>query len=326
MLSLLESLISISSITAEEAGLALALERLLAARGYRVHRQQVSHDRFNVLAVTHQSPEVLLCTHMDTVPPFEAFKQKEGWIWGRGSCDAKGSMAAMITAADALRAADEHRFGLLFVVGEEYDSDGARVAAKTAPGSHSVILGEPTDNRLAVAQKGSLVFRMTGQGDGGHSAGCGDSALHHLIRQAEQLLATEWGQDPLLGATTLNLGTLEGGEAVNVIASTAELKGIFRLAEPPEPVRDKLLSMASEHVSVEILSVSDPQRFGSVEGFDTTVVGFGSDAHWLRPLGQVYLVGPGSIRYAHRSGERIQIRQLEEAVAVYRRLVVRLIR
>jgi acetylornithine deacetylase len=325
MLSLLESLISIPSTTGEETDLALALERMLSARGYRVYRQHVTQDRFNVLALTDQSPGVVLCTHMDTVPPYKAFKQKTGWIWGRGSCDAKGSMAAMITAADELREAGEHRFGLLFVVGEEFDSDGARIAAKNNPGSHAVILGEPTDNRLAVAQKGSMVFRMTARGDGGHSAGSGASALHRLIRRAQQLLDTGWGQDPLLGTTTLNIGTLQGGDAVNVIASTAELEGIFRLAGPPEPVRKKLLSAADDSVTIEILSVSEPQRFNSVDGFETTVVGFGSDAAWLRPLGPVYLVGPGSIRYAHQSGERIQIRQLEEAVSVYRRLVMRLI-
>lgn len=320
---LTEALVRVPSPTGEEVEVARLVEEKLGEWGLRVRRQDVDGRRFNLLATTDGPPRVLLCTHLDVVLPLVPFAEKDGVLYGRGVCDAKGAMSAMLVAARRLLQSGERRFGLLFVVGEERDSDGARRAARLDIGSRAVVIGEPTEGKLVSAQKGTLVFRLRMSGVAGHSAvpESGVSAVHALVRLLDGWLRTDWGQDPRLGETTLNLGVLQGGTGSNVIAAEATVEGIFRIAISVESVLDRLRSTLPDGAFFEVISSSEPLRLSTVEGFAQTVVSFGSDAPYLRPLGDVLMIGPGSIRHAHREDEQVRVEELEQAARDYERLV-----
>src|SRR5580698_5463352 len=189
-IQLTRSLIDIESITYNEGAVGIYLAEFLAGRGFTVERTPVAQpgeskykgERFNVYAgATAQTPDVVLSTHMDTVPPFIPSSEDDEYIYGRGACDAKGIIAAQVAAAERLRS-DGAKAGLLFVVGEERDSAGAKVANQAARGSRFLINGEPTDNRVAVASKGALRAAVRASGKMAHSAypELGDSAVHKL--------------------------------------------------------------------------------------------------------------------------------------------------
>ena len=320
---LTEELVRIPSPTGEEVEVALAVERKLLTCGFDVHRQDVDGRRFNLLATTGSLPRVLLCTHLDVVLPQIPFSEKGDMLYGRGVCDAKGAAAAMLVAAARLLEGGERRFGLLFVVGEEKGSDGARRAASLETGSEAVIIGEPTEGKLVSAQKGTVVFRLTMAGVAGHSAlpESGDSAVHAMIRLLGDWLDTDWGSDARLGETTLNLGVLDGGTGPNVIAGEASVDGVFRIATSVEAVLKKARATLPKKASLEVINACEPLGLSTVDGFERVVVSFGSDAAYLRPLGDVYMVGPGSIRHAHRDDEQVRVEELEQAARDYERLV-----
>ncbi len=320
---LTEELVRIPSPTGEEIEVALALEEKLRAQGLDVRRQDVDGRRFNLLATTDSPPRVLLCTHLDVVRPLVPFAERDGVLYGRGVCDAKGALAAMVVAAQSLLESGENRFGLLFVVGEEKGSDGARRAASLEIDSEAVVIGEPTEGKLVTAQKGALVFRLSLSGVSGHSAlpESGESAIHGLIGLLGNWLDKEWGTDTRLGETTVNLGVIEGGTGPNVIAPQAAVEGVFRIATSVEAVLKKARATLPEKASLEVISSSEPLGLSTVDGFDRVVVAFGSDAPYLQPLGDVYMVGPGSIRYAHRDDEQVRVEELERAARDYERLV-----
>src|SRR4029077_8220630 len=191
--------------------------------GGQFERMPVGANRDNVFACWGD-PVVTLSTHMDTVPPFFASREDNEFIWGRGSCDAKGIIAAMIAAAEKLLAAGTRNFGLLFVVGEERDSAGARAAAAATPrGSRFLINGEPTENHLALGSKGALRYEIKAHGKLAHSAypELGHSAIHTLLEVLHDIRQIPLPQDDLLGASTLNVGTIAGGRAPNVVADHA---------------------------------------------------------------------------------------------------------
>lgn len=324
MEKLLQQLTEIPSPSGDEARLGTFLAGHLERIGLQVQRQAVGERRFNLVATTQKAPTVLLCTHMDTVEPFLPFRREANRFFGRGVCDAKGILVSMVSAAEQLLQNEVLNFGLLFVVGEETTSDGAKLAAHLKLDSRFVIVGEPTRNRLASAQKGTLVFRIRVHGRSGHSAypEQGDSAIHRLVELLEKLRAADWGSDATLGRTTLNIGLISGGSAPNVIAGQAEATGIFRIAAALDSVINKLQEFESDGaVEIDILNSSEPQTFLHPEGFETTVVHFGSDAPFLRPFGQVLLAGPGSIEYAHSPQEQITIEELREGQDLYIRLV-----
>jgi acetylornithine deacetylase len=255
---------------------------------------------------------------MDTVSPHIGFSRDAEILYGRGVCDAKGSIVAMVAAAEELVSRGHEEIGLLFVVGEELDSDGAKKAANLDLQPSHIILGEPTDNRVAIAQKGTLVFRVRAVGQAGHSAyPRGPSAIHVLVEAMNCLIQEDWGRDRLLGETTLNIGTVEGGEGPNVVAASAVAEGIFRIAGSVEGVEKRLTDILGSEVELEILSSSEPVFLTSVEGIDETVVSFGSDAPYLQKLGKVVLMGPGLIQDAHRPDERIQLAEITRAFENY---------
>src|SRR6478672_8383173 len=206
-LALTRALVALETPTGSEAAATNFLDETLRQAGYRTIRQRVTAGRDNLYAF-REEPAVVFSTHLDTVPPYLALSEDADSIHGRGSCDAKGLAAAMVTAAERLADQGERRIGLLFVVGEENGSDGARIAGDLGPKGRYFINGEPTENRLSVGQKGSLRVDLTATGRAAHSAYPeeGSSAIAGLLDTIEKIRRLPLPTDSLLGPSTLNLG------------------------------------------------------------------------------------------------------------------------
>jgi acetylornithine deacetylase len=313
--------IEIPSVTGSEPDYADALARELEALGLDVERQCVEGARFNVLARA-DTPEIVFCTHLDTVPPWFGSSEDGEFVHGRGACDAKGPAAAMLAAAQALLAEGERRIGLLFTVGEETDSAGAqraneRLAEPWRP--RYTLIGEPTGNRFVAAHKGVYKARLVARGVAGHSSqAIGPSAVHELVRCLSCLLSRSWGSHPVLGHGTLNVGEIHGGVAANVVADRAEASLLLRAVEPPEASERRIRECLDEHVQVESIFKSyGPTEFHVPEGEEAIPVAFGTDAPHLGRWGQPVLYGPGQILDAHTDHERVSKRSLEEAARRY---------
>jgi acetylornithine deacetylase len=330
LFELTRALVDIESVTGHEhaAGVYLhdCLSKLAARSGGRVERMDVETGRFNVFA-SWGVPLVTLSTHMDTVPPFFPSREDAEFIWGRGSCDAKGIAVAMIGAAEKLLAEGRANFGMLFVVGEERNSTGALAAARTPRGSRFLINGEPTENKLAVASKGALRLELHARGRMAHSAypELGESAIDALLDALEAVRRIPLPADPELGATTLNIGTISGGRAPNVIADEAKAEILVRLASEAAPVRDAIAAAIGSRAELREVLAVPVIRFERVDGLATTVVSFTTDVPALCPAwGKPFLIGPGSIHLAHTTEERVPKRELSDAVEIYAGLVRRL--
>jgi len=337
LFQLTRALIDIESVTGRERRIGdFLFERLsaLAARfpasGGTVERMPVAPgemDRFNVFAAWGR-PEVVLSTHMDTVPPFFPSSEDDEHIHGRGACDTKGAIAAMLGAAEELLAAGRSGFGLLFVVGEETDSLGAQAADRDPRGSRFLINGEPTENRLALGSKGGLYLAVEAAGRAAHSAypELGASAIDRLLAALAQLRAVPLPTDPVLGETTLNIGTLEGGRAANVIADRARAEVMIRTVGDTAELRRHLGAAIEETEGVRIAEIRETRamRLGALPGFATTVVKYTTDIPRLPAWGEPYLLGPGTIHDAHTAHERVFKREIVEAARLYRELVSRL--
>lgn len=324
LFELTRTLIDIPSVSGDEAEVGRFLASHLEGLGWRVESQEVGPGRANVLATTAARARVVLSTHMDTVPPFIASSEDATHIRGRGSCDAKGIIAAQVTAAERLRAEGVGELGLLFTVDEELGSLGAR-AANThalARGCEFMVNGEPTDNRLAVGSKGSLRLRLSAEGRAAHSAypERGESAIEKLLDVLADVRALAWPRDEFFGETTCNVGTVKGGTRPNVIPAAAEAELQIRLVTPSETIKAMLEETVAGRARVEYLSAAEPVRMHSVEGFEREVVRFTTDIPYLSNWGRPLLVGPGSILDAHTDGERVPKRELEESVEIYARL------
>jgi len=331
LFELTRALVDIESVTGHEGPvgefLFAQLGALAETYGGRVERMDVEPGRFNVFAQWGE-PAVTLSTHMDTVPPFFASREDGEFIWGRGACDAKGIVAAMVAATERLLASGARGFGLLFVVGEERNSAGAKVAAANPRDSRYLINGEPTQNLLALGSKGALRFQIVTKGKLAHSAypELGHSAIHTLLDVLEDIRRIPLPEDALLGKTTLNVGLISGGRAPNVLADYAEADVMFRLVTDPQPLRDAVNRIVAGRATATEMALLLAMRMLAFDGFPTTIVAFATDipvlgAAWGQPL----LIGPGSIHVAHTAEERIPKRELTEAVSLYERLVRRLI-
>jgi acetylornithine deacetylase len=331
LFELTRALVDIESITGHEGPvgdyLYAYLSGLAAAHGGHAERMDVEPGRFNVYAHWGE-PRVTLSTHMDTVPPALAWREDHEFVHGRGSCDAKGIIAAMISAAERLLAAGTRGFGVLFVVGEERNSAGAYVAAQNPRGSKFLINGEPTDNRLVLGSKGALRFEIVAQGRMAHSAypELGHSAIHSLLDALEQIRRIPLPKDDLLGATTLNVGTISGGRAPNVVADHAQAEILFRIVGDPASLRTSVAQAVQGRAELREVICIPAVRLAAIDGFETSVVSFATDipafdGSWGTPC----LIGPGSIHVAHTDQERVAKRELSEAVVLYERLVKRLL-
>jgi acetylornithine deacetylase len=320
----------IPSVSGEEGEVGRFLASHLGGLGYHVELQEVEPGRANVLARTGARPRVVLSTHMDTVPPFIPSREDATHVHGRGACDAKGIIAAQVTAAELLRREGVEELGLLFTVDEEMSSIGARAAASHAMGRECeyLINGEPTENRLAVGSKGSLRLRLLTEGRAGHSAypERGESAVEKLLDVLADVRACVWPRDEFFGETTCNIGTIRGGTRPNVIPAEAAAELQIRLVKPSGTIKEILEKVLAGRARVEYMSAAEPVRMLSVEGFEREVVRFTTDIPYLSSWGKPLLLGPGSILDAHTDGERVSKRELEEAVELYTRLALTLLR
>jgi acetylornithine deacetylase len=325
LFELTRTLMDIPSLSGEEGEVGRFLASHLEGLGYQVELQEVEPGRANVLARTDARPRVVLSTHMDTVPPFIPSREDATHIYGRGACDAKGIIAAQLTAAELLRREGVEELGLLFTVDEEMGSLGARAAAAHALGRECEYLlnGEPTENRLAVGSKGSLRLRLLTEGRAAHSAypERGESAVEKMLDVLADVRACDWPRDDFFGETTCNIGTIRGGTRPNVIPAEAAAELQIRLVTPSGTIREILEKVVAGRARVEYLSAAEPVRMLPVEGFEREVVRFTTDIPYLSSWGQPLLLGPGSILDAHTDGERVSKRELEDAVGLYVRLV-----
>ena len=316
------ALVDIDSTTGREQAAGEWLAAALAGLGYQVERQGVSDGRFNVFAWL-DDPVVVLSTHFDCVPPFFPSDVRDGKLYGRGSCDAKGILAAQVAAAERLRAAGERRVGLLFVVGEERGSDGAVVANAAARRSSAFLInGEPTDSRLGIATRGVLRLRLKASGRAAHSSipEHGESAIDKLLDALVRMRTLKWPSDPELGETFYTIGLIEGGIAPNVISPSAWAEVMFRLVGPAEDVLRAARTLEPAVTIEEVLRVP-MVRMHTVPGMAASVFPFTTDVPLLDRWGTPLLFGPGSILVAHTPDEHVRIAELESAVDGYVALV-----
>jgi len=332
LFGLTRTLIDLDSTTGRERPVVEFLSTQLSALATRyqgrLERMNAAPGRDNLL-VCFSNPTVTLSTHMDTVPPYFPSREDDTQIHGRGACDAKGIIAAMMAAAENLLASGTRDFALLFVVGEERDSAGAIAAAAAPRGSRFLINGEPTENRLALGSKGTLRYEIAAHGRLAHSAypELGHSAIHALLDALRDIRSMELPHDALLGPSTLNVGTISGGRAPNVVADEARAEIMFRLVREPDGLRAAVARAAAAHgVEAREVLFNPAVRLAAPEGFPTTVVAFTTDIPTFKGAwGEPLLIGPGSIHVAHTAEERISKKELTDAVDIYVRMVRQLL-
>lgn len=327
LVSFARSLCDIDSTTGREGLAGQWLARELAALGYHVTEQPVTPGRSNVFARLEDSPVVVFSTHFDCVPPFFPSREERGLLFGRGSCDAKGIVAAQVAAAERLRAGGESRIGLLFVVGEERGSDGAAVANANAPaGVRYLINGEPTENRLGAATRGMYRIRLHATGRAAHSSfpELGVSAIDKLLDALMVIRGVDLPDDPLLGRTHYTVGLIDGGVAPNVVSPHASAELMFRIVGDGAPIR-AALQVVEGFVSMEHILEIPAVRLHTVAGFETAVFPYTTDVPVLTNWGKPLLIGPGSIHVAHTDHEHVAVDELEQAVDLYASLATSLL-
>jgi acetylornithine deacetylase len=323
---LAERLINIDAATGFEAAIAEEIEAICRERGFACERETVEDKRWNVYVNWTDTPPAVFCTHLDTVPPFFPARREGDLLFGRGACDTRGIMACMLAAGERLR--DDGRTpAYLFVVGEETDSIGAKIAAASGRKAGYIIVGEPTENKLARGHKGTLAYQLVTEGIAGHSAypERSRSAVHVLLDLLADIRSADWGDDPVLGRATTNIGMIEGGVAPNVTAPAASARVVHRIVDSVQKRVAQLEHLCEGRATLVFASRNEPQFMYCPEGFETTTVHFGTDIPHLRKIGTPLLVGPGSIHDAHAADEKISIAQMREAVDLYTRLFLQLL-
>ncbi len=318
--------IDIPSVTGAEGDYADALTCHLEGMGLSVERQELAPGRTNLLARADGVPRVVLCTHLDTVPPWFGPTIERDRILGRGACDAKGPALAMILALERLVKAGARDVGLLFTVGEEVDGAGARLANErlAEPWRPAcTIIGEPTDNRFVAGHKGVFKCSLVAHGVAGHSSqAIGPSAVHELVGVLSSVLGESWGDHELFGPGTINVGMVGGGVAENVVADRAEARLMLRIVEEPSVVEERLSRHVNDHVELVCDKAYGPLAFEVPDGeMDAPVVAFATDGPFLPDWGRKMLYGPGSILDAHTDHEKLTAAAFEEAIATYERTV-----
>jgi acetylornithine deacetylase len=330
LFELTRALVDIESITENELRVGTYLHgylhKMAASTGGVVERMPVAPNRFNLFA--HWSePTVTLSTHIDTVPPFFPSREDDTRIWGRGACDTKGIIASMLFAVEELLAEGVRNVGVLFVVGEERISAGAFEAAKHNRGSKYIINGEPTESKLALGSKGALRCEIVAKGRMAHSAypELGESAIEKLLDALDAVRRMPLPTDPVLGRSTLNIGTIAGGRAPNVIPDHAKAEIFVRLIDEGDATREALRTLVNGKADLEEVLAVPAVRLGSLPGFETEVVAFTTDIPaFAGSWGTPYLFGPGSIHVAHTTEEHVAKQELIDAVQTYKRLVKQL--
>jgi len=329
-IALARKLIDIPSPTEEERAVGEFLDAEMSRYGFVTKRLHVTDSRFNLYASTGGRPRVVINSHIDTVPPWFASREDSANLYGRGACDTKGVIAAMIAAGLRLRERSIRDFAFLFVVGEETDSIGAKTANRELAdlGSQYVLVGEPTQSKFARASKGALTVFVRFEGVAAHSAypERGDSAIKKMLAAITAIEATDWGSHEILGNATVNVGVIRGGEKPNIVPGVAECEMMFRTVDDHEAVRAKLEQLLGRFGGKITMARGNPPQFMIVpEGAPSTVVAFNTDVPHLSKLGKPLLFGPGSILDAHGDHEYIAKRDLFDAIVVYCETVARLL-
>jgi acetylornithine deacetylase len=318
--ALTRQLVDIESITGNEGPVGDFLHRELLRRGFQAEKIPVEGARCNVFAVSSEQPRpaVVFSTHMDTVPPFIPSSEDATRVFGRGSCDAKGIIATQVAAAEQLRQEGIH-VGLLFLVGEERDSLGAKMANQNPPGCKFLVNGEPTENRIAIASKGALRVELIAEGRMAHSAypELGESAIDKQLLALQRLRGMKLPAEEGIGPCTLNIGVIEGGRAPNVVPDKARAQLLYRLVGPSEKLKREIVAAVGNLAKVEFVLEIPFVRLRTLDGLATMVAAFTTDIPALGNWGQPLLVGPGSIHVAHTDGEYVEKKQLQDAVDLY---------
>ncbi len=327
LLELTKKLVSIPSVTGSEARIADFLSGYLKSQKFEVKEQKVEGKRRNIFASLRPKPRLIFCTHMDTVPPYVKAREDKSFIYGRGACDAKGIMAAMIWAGQELNKEGLAEIGFLFVVGEETDSIGAKKAKGLGIGSEFIVVGEPTENRMGSGHKGIITLKISAEGKSAHSAypHLGESAIEKLLDVLHEIRSLDFGEDPVLGKTTINIGKIEGGIADNVIPDSASAMVSMRIVHASHQIVDRIKPLAGQKVKIEVLSQSEPQVLFTLPGFKQVVLPYGTDIPYLKRFGKPLLLGPGSALVAHTEEERIEKKQLKDAVEIYKKIAKKLL-
>jgi acetylornithine deacetylase len=322
LFELTKSLVNMASVTGQEKACAEFIKGYLVQLGFPAELMPVSHDRANVFAPWGK-PDIVLSTHLDTVPPFFPAHEDADYIYGRGSCDAKGILAAQVTAAERLKKQGVENFALLFLVGEETVSDGAREANLHPCGSRYIINGEPTENKLVVASKGMLRIDIRARGKMAHSAypHWGVNAIEKLLDVLTDLLKIALPVSPALGSSTMNIGVITGGRAANVVPDEATAQILIRTVEDSEPLRRKVTEVIGGRCEFEFVRDTPWLMMEELEGYETDVVAFTTDLPSLSNWGRPLLLGPGSIAMAHTERESVRKADLVQAADLYYRLV-----
>ncbi|KAF2831930.1 Zn-dependent exopeptidase [Ophiobolus disseminans] len=347
LLHLHRKLVEIESITHDEKHVGDWLVSYLKDLDYNVEKQEFAPKRFNILAYgKKRETTILVSSHIDTVPPYWPYyyNKTSDIIGGRGSVDAKGSVAAQIIAVQGLR---KHLFddiSLLFVVGEEQGGDGMRNFSswgkRPSPAYDIAIFGEPTEGKLVCGHKGMLGFALKATGKAAHSGypWLGVSANDILVEALGALLKLRehlpWSEK--YGNTTMNFGRIQGGVAANVVAETASANIATRLAAGTPALVTGLIVNALKNIKaraqqqggdldIELLSegYAPVDIDCDIEGFETLTVNYGTDVPLLTGEHKRYLYGPGSIFVAHSDHEALKRSELEDAVLDYRRLIIK---
>lgn len=329
---LARKLIDIPSTTESEKAVGDFLDDELERLGFTTRTQSVSKTRFNLFAAAGARPRVVINSHIDTVPPWFESREDAEYLYGRGACDTKGVIAAMIAAGERLMSEGIEEFAFLFVVGEETDSIGAKTANTSFGdlGSEYVLVGEPTESKFARASKGAMTAVVRFEGVAAHSAYpyLGDSAINKMVAAIAEVNAADWGYDNVLGDATVNVGVVRGGEKPNIIPAAAECEMVFRTVNDSDPdgARAKLQAIVEKHGGTILRSHGNPPQHMVVpEGAPSTIVSFNTDVPHLKSLGKPLLFGPGSILDAHGANERISKRELLAAIDTYHDTVIALL-
>jgi acetylornithine deacetylase len=322
VVSVAAELVALESPTGSEGPAVDFVSGHLVRQGWNVTLQEVTPGRSNIWA-SRAGGGVTLSTHLDTVPGFFRPYLEDGRLYGRGACDAKGIAAAMLVAAETLVAQGEDRVDLLFVVGEEKGSDGARAANILPATSRYLVNGEPTESRLASGAKGSQRVILRTRGRAAHSAYAhlGVSALDPMLELLPRIGTLELPVDPVLGDTTVNVGTLQAGTEANIVPDLAEAEMMFRLVGDVGEVKSRLEALVGDAAEIDYGSYIPPQRFHTIDGFDVAPVAFTTDIPLLGRWGTPLLFGPGSINVAHTAAEYVHVDELRDSVSEYVRLV-----
>jgi acetylornithine deacetylase len=316
---LLKQLMDIPSPSGQEVAVGEFIFDFLTKTGFSPEKFPVAENRFNIIAKLGE-PRVYLSAHMDTVAPFIQYSADSDHIYGRGSCDTKGSLACMLTAAVAAKNSGISNFGLIFTVGEEVDLIGARTMIKSYPDLPFVVVGEPTSLEIVNAHFGILVVKISAAGKAAHSSRPeqGINAIDLLMETIQKIKAM-----PVFPETLMSLVQIQGGIADNIIPANANAVFSFRVS--PKDSLDyvsQMKALCSPSVQLEV-----EQAVASINCEVPPALQFIKSVKSVKYLTELsffkrgVVLGPGDIQYAHGQDEMVPRAELAKAVEIYTQIL-----